>query len=135
MRSLSSCYFTGFVFFLAARWGYRLSSEGQAQLSTMFAAKQAAKDTTFVDIAENPRLMAINAQLDKINGNIDQQATAQSAAYSIKWKKRVTENGQKLADQAGNNLGTLNNTQNFLLAENSTYYSKMERSLCTMWVS
>lgn len=109
--------FTGFVFILAAKWGYKLSSEGQSQLSIMFANKQAQTDTSFVTTTIDPRLTDINDQLSKIDGSIGQQSDAQNNAYSIRWRKRVTEEGRKLANQAGNNLGSLNNTKSLLLAE------------------
>lgn len=107
----------GIVFFFACRWGYRLSSDGQGQLAIMYAQKQAATDTTFVNTAQNPRLAGINAQIEKIDNSIEQQSGALNNAYSIKWRKKVTEQGQKLASQANNNLAQLETTKAALIAE------------------
>lgn len=115
--AILAVFFLGVVFFFACRWGYKLSSEGQGQLSIMFATKQAQNDTTFVNVKQDPRLVDINAQLNKIDGSIDNNTAAQKNAYSIKWKGRTTEEGQTLAKQAGKNFNALNSTKAMLLEQ------------------
>ena len=115
--ALLTMVFMGFVFFVACQWGLKISNEGQGQLATIFAQKAAKKDTSFVNQDIDPRLADINAQLATIDGNITASTQAQNNAYSIRWKKKVTEDGARNAKIAGNNIGVFASTKDMLLAE------------------
>lgn len=98
--------FLGLTFFVAIYYGFQMSTKGQEQIATVLNKSQYKTDSTTTLLGNN--IAQSDASVEGINSEIKTGA-------GVKWKGRVTEDGQEIIKRAQKNQNEVLKQKTLLL--------------------